>query len=264
MDDTAVLERTSVAKRVRAFFERCSSFPNLSISDAWIRAIGIPVDKSAPGLAVAELARRLSLVLPQLDLLDAKLRAEQPNMSAATSTQQVSRLKNFVGSCLANLQNPWTSVKGALSPDLMKCMEFWDELTEDDEIVLPNDELNALLVSLRDLRVQIESTHTNAKLKRVLLKIVEILSQGIIDYHIVGEDAIRAAGREAFSYILSNDDLLRENSDNAAVKSLGQCLGEFIHVCKGIIFADGLIHAAGTAQALVGGILKLTGHHVMP
>ena len=185
-------------------------------------------------------------------------------MSASTTSHQTNRLRIFVGRCLTNLQAPWTNVKNDLSPDLMKCLEFWDELIKKDETVISNKELNDLLVSLRELRNQIEAIDSNPELKRVLAKIVEVLIRGIIDYHLVGEDAVRNAAREAFSFILTNEDLIRNNSDCVPVKSLALVWDKFMHACQTVIFADGLIHAAGTAIQIGGGFLKLIGHNAGP
>lgn len=262
---TTELEKTSAARRLRVFFERCPSFSNnVTVGDAWVNALGITAEKDNRGAAIAELARQLSLILLQLNVLEARLRIERPMMSAETTSHQIDRFRIFIGSCLGNLQNPWSNLKNQLSPDLMKCLAFWDELIEKDEIVLPNSELNGLLVSLRELRGHVEGINTNPELKAVLLKIIEVLIQGITDYHLEGEDAIRSAARDAFSYIFRNEDLIRRNSDAPAVRAMGAQLDKFVRVCEKIVLADGLIHAAGTAKALVNGFLKMVGHNPIP
>jgi len=256
------LPKTSVARRMRAFFSACLSFKgNHRLVEAWSQKLQIVIDPNSPNTAAAVVATHLASVLTQLDTLDARLKTET-QLSPSTTSFQVDRLRTFIGACLSNLQTPWDSVKGNLSPDLVKCLEFWDELLVPDEVQLSDQSVNELLKAMRELRGKIVSLDSNPILKRVLLEVLDVLLQGLADYAISGEAAIRTASREAFARIIQNRDIIRDNAQDPAVSAFGRIWKKFQEVCAPIVLADRLIHAIDTTKALGSEVIKLLGRTI--
>jgi len=252
---------TSAAKRLRRIFEHFNVFSNNKALHAqWAKVFQVsPSDPSQPQLVATEVARQLSLVGRQIDLVERKLQADHPTLSSGTTTNQTHRLRLLLANCLSNLQAPWANLKADLTPDLLKSLEFWDELIVCDEYEISNaglDEINELLRQAEELA----NTSKEKDLASVLLQAILSMKRAIRDYAIGGEEEFRRSARDAYATIISNADLIQRNSQSEEVSALAKAWKKFQEVCAPILFADALLTAGGRFKALADPIIRMLGN----
>ncbi|WP_159016677.1 hypothetical protein [Cognatiluteimonas profundi] len=222
---------------------------------AWANAWGVePLDPHQPQTVAAEVARRLSLLDSQLIELDQRLRKSNPKLSVNTTTNQIHRYRLILANTLQHLGAPWGNVEPQLTPDLVKCLEFWDELIEPDEVVIASAELDSLSQQIREALAAAQSIE-NTDLRSAITSILNQLLNALADYQVGGLKAFQAAFREALAEVYSSESVLKANQNSDAVGAFGRVWARFVDVCQPLIFADNLLTA--------GGRFKEFGHQVM-
>lgn len=251
---------TSVAKRLRRIFGYCISFAdNKSLHQQWAKIFNVsPLDPSQPQMVSTEVARQLSLVGRQLDHIEHRLRTEHPSLKPGTTSNQIHRLRLLLANFLSNLQAPWSSHKTELTPDLNKCLEFWDELLVYDEYELDPVELGELETLLKEVEAIVEGS-SDPVLKQALLQALSYMRRAIKDYALGGEEAFNGAARDAYSVLLKNGDLIRANAETKEVSALAKAWDKFQLVCAPVIFADAFLTAFGRVRTLAAPLLKFIG-----
>ena len=252
--------KTSAARRLRHYFGQLNSFSNNKpLHQQWARVFGVtPVDADQPQLVATEVARKLSLVGRQIDLVEARLKNEHPMLTPNTTSNQAHRLRLILANCLSSLQAPAGNLRSELTADLLKTLEFWDELLPCDEVELADSKLKEV-VDLLDQAEDLAKNSSNAELAVVLASIVQSLRKAISDGAIAGEDEFHRNVRAAYAEAIKNEALIKVNGNDAAVSALKKAWDRFSEVCAPVIFADSFLTAASRMKEIGGMVMKLLG-----
>lgn len=258
--DPRVERKTSAAKRLRVAFQHLNSFaPNKPMYLHWARILKIvPSDPSQPQLVATEVARQLSLIGRQIDLLEQHFKNSLPTLSPNTTTHQSHRLRLILASCLSNLQAPWANLQSELTPDLLKSLEFWDELIPGDENEIEDPRIQEV-DELLDEAEQRARSSLDPELAAVLVKIIESLRKAMRDGVIGGEAEFQRNFRDACAEALKNHDLIRKNNGTQEVSTLEKAWKKFNDVFAPLVAADGLLSAGSRLVQLGGAVVKLLG-----
>jgi hypothetical protein len=252
--------KTSAAKRLRTYFEHLNSFSNNKpLHQQWARVFGVSsIDASLAQLVATEVARKLSLVGRQVDLVERRLRNEHPTLTPNTTSNQAHRLRLILANCLSSLQAPAGNLRNELTQDLLKTLEFWDELLPCDEVDLADSRLNEV-ADLLDQAEQLARNSSNADLAEALVSIIQLLRRAINDGAVGGEDEFHRNVRAAYTEAIKNEALIKQNSDDVAVSALKKVWDRFSEVCAPVILADSFLTAASRLKEIGGMAMKLLG-----
>jgi hypothetical protein len=201
-------------------------------------------------------AKRLTLLVNALDELEQELAVQCPKLSPSTTTHQIHRFRNILAKSIENLGSPWGNVQPELTPDLMQCLGFWDELIAEAESAPDSQQLRDLLQAIVDARIAANQI-ADPPLRVAVLSILAQLESAILDYQVGGPNAFNRSFRQAVAELFEHEDLIRDNLQTEEVSKLRSVWEQFQQVCAPLIFTDSLLTAGSRLKEIGSTLLKL-------
>jgi len=194
------VQQTNPAKRIYAIvLVALEQNTGVAALEAWARTFGI--DIAAANMHPHDVIDRLRLMNDEIGNLRRLMKKTQfsPDLYEPT-LQNVLRLLS-----VSNLAAGWHGYVGSVSEANLLALRWCSEAIE-SETGLTHDELQSLLDALNVFKEHVELEDLPDSVREFLLRQIELMTQGLHQYPIIGRRAAREAVRKAAAEFMDIDE----------------------------------------------------------
>jgi|tagenome__1003787_1003787.scaffolds.fasta_scaffold20980511_2 hypothetical protein len=206
-------EKFNSARRVRNILLAARSVqnPDQSVLDAWSKVLGT---EREPGTSLFETVRLLGLLTKEAE----KVQLEVAQMGLDKDDYAHTFQFVFAVTMATNLDIPWGQLVQQITPETLNQLGLFAQFSSVDEQVVPPEDLANLKQDLDAFLAEVMDNITDDRLRTFVVKQIRIILQGIREYPIRGEDAIRDGDATLLATFLSNHELIREHKGEEVVE----------------------------------------------
>lgn len=204
---TNMTDHRNSAQRILTLIRKAlQQSDQMGTAQVWAETLGL--DSKIAAADPHEVQKKLGLIRVEIDLTKALMEGTQ--FSKHLYEPYLDRVKNVVS--VHNLSVPWASYKGSLQADALLALDYCAEILP-SEPPISMEELQDVLNTVVKLRNEIEALSLSPGIREFLLRQLEIMETGILDYPISGSGAIGKAFREGYVDIVSTNSTVETSND---------------------------------------------------
>lgn len=235
--ENALNEFANAAKRLSRLIEVVvHKQDSIATSIVWAEALGL--DPLLAQNDPHEVQAKLTVLRQEVDLAG-KLMAETP-FSKDLYEPYLSRVRSTIS--VSNISAQWGNYKHYLQADTRLALKYCAEiLPAEPEISM--DELQTVLDSVHQLRLEIERSALAPAVREFLLNQLAIIEKGIQDYPIRGGSAIKEAFRQGFADFGSQCEVVKTEHDENETSKVIKVWSALKTAGKEVVEADRIASA---------------------